>query len=126
MVCEAQCAWRNLGSFLPVEQLKQLRLFGCIGLYIILAAYSPLPSCSGLGLAAAMPDNVDFISTPSSTPITPSWWLKFGISLLGLSLSIACYCILYLEWFRKLPDYDAYNPYLVPISTASFITGGFW
>uniref|UniRef100_UPI00358F9C4C transmembrane protein 128 isoform X3 n=1 Tax=Myxine glutinosa TaxID=7769 RepID=UPI00358F9C4C len=53
------------------------------------------------------------------------WWLKFGISLLCLSLSIACYCIVYLEWFRKLPDYDNYNPYLVPISTASFIAGGF-
>uniref|UniRef100_UPI0035902C48 transmembrane protein 128 isoform X1 n=1 Tax=Myxine glutinosa TaxID=7769 RepID=UPI0035902C48 len=75
--------------------------------------------------ASAVTFYTDFFMVLFTDLRVDSWWLKFGISLLCLSLSIACYCIVYLEWFRKLPDYDNYNPYLVPISTASFIAGGF-
>ncbi|XP_033016617.1 transmembrane protein 128 [Lacerta agilis] len=50
-----------------------------------------------------------------------SWWFILGICLLIISLSVAFYCIIYLEWYHGIEDYDAIYPALVPITTASFI-----
>ncbi|XP_028600151.2 transmembrane protein 128 [Podarcis muralis] len=50
-----------------------------------------------------------------------SWWFILGICLLIISLSVAFYCIIYLEWYHGIEDYDATYPALIPITTASFI-----
>lgn len=53
-------------------------------------------------------------------------WFLFGGALLLVSLSIAFYCILYLEWYRGIEDYDARYPALIPVTTAAFIAAGIW
>ncbi|XP_045854062.1 transmembrane protein 128 isoform X1 [Meles meles] len=55
---------------------------------------------------------------------TRSRWFVVGGTLLLLSLSIACYCILYLEWCRGIEDYDVQYPTLIPITTAAFLAAG--
>lgn len=55
----------------------------------------------------------------------PSWFL-FGGTLLFVSLSVAVYCIVYLEWYRGIEEYDVKYPTLVPITTATFIAAGIW
>lgn len=46
--------------------------------------------------------------------------------MLFVSLSIAFYCIVYLEWYRGIEEYDVKYPTLVPITTATFIAAGVW
>ncbi|KAK1196336.1 TM128 protein, partial [Pygoscelis papua] len=41
--------------------------------------------------------------------------------LLTASSSVAVYCILYLEWYCGIEDYDARYPALISITTATFI-----
>ncbi|KAM6136062.1 LOW QUALITY PROTEIN: transmembrane protein 128 [Phoenicopterus ruber ruber] len=48
-----------------------------------------------------------------------SWWFVSG-SLLAACLSVV-YCILYLEWYCGIEDYDAQHPALIPITTATFL-----
>ncbi|XP_045737446.1 transmembrane protein 128 isoform X1 [Mirounga angustirostris] len=66
---------------------------------------------------------VDFFKTIKENFHTNSWFVVGG-ALLLLSLSIACYCILYLEWCRGIEDYDVKYPTLIPITTATFIAAG--
>ncbi|XP_011790843.1 PREDICTED: transmembrane protein 128 [Colobus angolensis palliatus] len=54
---------------------------------------------------------------------TSSWFLC-GSALLLVSLSIAFYCIVYLEWYCGIGEYDVRYPALIPITTASFIAAG--
>ncbi|NXD69167.1 TM128 protein, partial [Eolophus roseicapillus] len=49
------------------------------------------------------------------------WWLASGSCLLAACLSVAFYCILYLEWYCGIEDYDTQYPALIPITTATFI-----
>ncbi|XP_006919054.1 transmembrane protein 128 [Pteropus alecto] len=66
---------------------------------------------------------VDFFKTIKENFHTSSWFL-FGGALLLVSLSIALYCILYLEWYHGIGDYDVRYPALIPITTAAFIVAG--
>ncbi|KFQ21406.1 Transmembrane protein 128, partial [Mesitornis unicolor] len=63
----------------------------------------------------------DFFETVKETMQARSSWFAFGTCLLTASLSVASYCILYLEWYRGIEDYDAQYPVLIPVSTATFI-----
>ncbi|XP_055988815.1 transmembrane protein 128 [Sorex fumeus] len=65
----------------------------------------------------------DFFKTVKENIHTNSWILCGG-ALLLVSLSVAFYCILYLEWYRGIEDYDAKYPTLIPITTATFIVSG--
>ncbi|KAB0389582.1 hypothetical protein E2I00_018406, partial [Balaenoptera physalus] len=63
---------------------------------------------------------VDFFQAVKENFHTNSWFL-FGGALLLVSLSIAFYCIVYLEWYCGIEDYDIKYPTLIPITTATFI-----
>ncbi|CAK7294609.1 transmembrane protein 128 [Vulpes vulpes] len=66
---------------------------------------------------------VDFFKTIKENFHTSSWFVVGG-ALLLISLSIACYCILYLEWCCGIEDYDVKYPTLIPVTTATFIAAG--
>ncbi|XP_020847948.1 transmembrane protein 128 [Phascolarctos cinereus] len=66
---------------------------------------------------------VEFFKTVKEN-IQTSGWLLVGISLLITSLAIAFYCILYLEWYCGIGDYDVKYPVLIPLTTATFILAG--
>ncbi|XP_004617480.1 transmembrane protein 128 [Sorex araneus] len=66
---------------------------------------------------------VDFFKIVKENIHTSSWILCGG-ALLLVSLSVAFYCILYLEWYRGIKDYDAKYPTLIPVTTATFIIAG--
>ncbi|XP_006877340.1 PREDICTED: transmembrane protein 128 [Chrysochloris asiatica] len=66
---------------------------------------------------------VDFFKTVKENLHTSSWFLVGG-ALLLVSISIALYCIVFLEWYCGVEDYDARFPSLIPITTATFITAG--
>lgn len=59
-------------------------------------------------------------------PLCLHSWFLFGGALLFVSLSIAFYCIVYLEWYCGIEEYDVKYPTLVPITTATFIAAGIW
>ncbi|XP_076192058.1 transmembrane protein 128 isoform X2 [Aptenodytes patagonicus] len=63
----------------------------------------------------------DFLKTVKETIQADSWWFASGSCLLAASSSVAIYCILYLEWYCGIEDYDAQYPALIPITTATFI-----
>ncbi|XP_061439949.1 transmembrane protein 128 [Rhineura floridana] len=64
---------------------------------------------------------VEFFKTVKEVIQQESWWFVLGSCLLVISLSVAFYCIIYLEWYCRIEDYDASYPALIPITTASFI-----
>ncbi|XP_043304199.1 transmembrane protein 128 [Cervus canadensis] len=66
---------------------------------------------------------VDFFQTVKENFHTSSWFLV-GSALLLVSVSIAFYCIVYLEWYHGIEDYDIKYPALIPITTATFIIAG--
>ncbi|KAF6731851.1 Transmembrane protein 128 [Oryzias melastigma] len=51
----------------------------------------------------------------------PSWWFNVGLTLLGICLTLAMFCIVYLEWFKGIPHYDQEYPAIPPVTTAAFI-----
>ncbi|NWW46498.1 TM128 protein, partial [Pedionomus torquatus] len=63
----------------------------------------------------------DFFKTVKETVQADSWWFASGSCLLASCLAVAFYCILYLEWYCGIEDYDAQYPALIPITTATFI-----
>ncbi|XP_030306118.1 transmembrane protein 128 isoform X1 [Calypte anna] len=63
----------------------------------------------------------DFFKTVKETIQADSWWFASGSCLFAACLSVAFYCILYLEWYCGIEDYDAQYPALIPITTATFI-----
>uniref|UniRef100_A0A8C0BNU8 Transmembrane protein 128 n=1 Tax=Buteo japonicus TaxID=224669 RepID=A0A8C0BNU8_9AVES len=63
----------------------------------------------------------DFFKTVKETIQADSWWFASGSCLLAACLSVAFYCILYLEWYCGIEDYDTQYPALIPITTATFI-----
>ncbi|KPP61051.1 transmembrane protein 128-like [Scleropages formosus] len=50
-----------------------------------------------------------------------SWWFNIGVALLGVSLALALFSIVYLEWFRGIRQYDVQYPAIAPVTTAAFI-----
>ncbi|NXU55496.1 TM128 protein, partial [Turnix velox] len=63
----------------------------------------------------------DFFKSVKETIEADSGWFASGSCLLAVCLSVAFYCILYLEWFCGIEDYDDEYPALIPITTATFI-----
>ncbi|KFW70501.1 Transmembrane protein 128, partial [Pygoscelis adeliae] len=64
----------------------------------------------------------DFFKTVKEAVQADScWWFVSGSCLLTASSSVAVYCILYLEWYCGIEDYDARYPALISITTATFI-----
>ncbi|XP_077159815.1 transmembrane protein 128 [Paroedura picta] len=64
---------------------------------------------------------VEFFRAVKEIIQTESGWFMLGIWLLLGSLAVAFYCIIYLEWYRGIEDYDTAYPALIPITTASFL-----
>ncbi|NXT41540.1 TM128 protein, partial [Pelecanoides urinatrix] len=63
----------------------------------------------------------DFFQTVKETMEAHSWWFASGSCLLAACLSVAFYCILYLEWYCGIEDYDAQYPALISITITTFI-----
>lgn len=51
----------------------------------------------------------------------PSWWFNVGLVLFGVCISLAMFCIVYLDWFKGIQHYDHEYPAIPPIATAAFI-----
>ncbi|XP_021424305.1 transmembrane protein 128 isoform X1 [Oncorhynchus mykiss] len=63
----------------------------------------------------------DFLRVLMENEDIKSWWFNLGVILLGICLSLATFCIVYLEWFKGIKDYDQEYPAIAPITTAAFI-----
>ncbi|XP_029005828.1 transmembrane protein 128 [Betta splendens] len=68
---------------------------------------------------------VDFIPNVMENEDIVSWWFNVGLVLLGICLSLATYCIVYLEAFKGIQHYDQEYPAIPPITTAAFIAASF-
>ncbi|XP_018555836.1 transmembrane protein 128 [Lates calcarifer] len=64
---------------------------------------------------------VDFLHNIMENDDIKSWWFNVGLVLLGISLSLAMFCIVYLEWFKGIQHYDQEYPAIPPLTTAAFI-----
>ncbi|XP_033483518.1 transmembrane protein 128 isoform X1 [Epinephelus fuscoguttatus] len=64
---------------------------------------------------------VDFLRNIMENDDIKSWWFNVGLILLGICLSLAMFCIVYLEWFKGIRHYDQEYPAIPPITTAAFI-----
>ncbi|XP_037632654.1 transmembrane protein 128 isoform X1 [Sebastes umbrosus] len=64
---------------------------------------------------------VDFLHNIMDNDDIKSWWFNVGLILLGVCLSLAMFCIVYLEWFKGIQHYDQEYPAIPPITTAAFI-----
>ncbi|KAE8629371.1 hypothetical protein XENTR_v10000462 [Xenopus tropicalis] len=72
--------------------------------------------------AVALTYFIDFFEVVKEILKGGCMWLFTGTVLLAISLSIALYCIVYLEWYRRISDYDNQYPALVPVTVAVFVT----
>ncbi|XP_065591856.1 transmembrane protein 128 [Cyrtonyx montezumae] len=63
----------------------------------------------------------DFFKSVKETIQADSWWFASGSCLLAACLSVAFYCIIYLEWYHGIEDYDVQYPVLIPVTTVTFI-----
>uniref|UniRef100_A0A8C9FD90 Transmembrane protein 128 n=1 Tax=Pavo cristatus TaxID=9049 RepID=A0A8C9FD90_PAVCR len=68
----------------------------------------------------------DFFKSIKETIQADSWWFASGSCLLAACLSVAFYCIIYLEWYHGIEDYDVQYPVLIPITTVTFIAAAVW
>ncbi|XP_031603633.1 transmembrane protein 128 isoform X2 [Oreochromis aureus] len=64
---------------------------------------------------------VDFLRHIMENDDIKSWWFTVGLLLLGICLSLATFCIVYLEWYKGIQHYDQEYPAIPPITTAAFI-----
>lgn len=64
----------------------------------------------------------DFLRNIMENDDIKSWWFNAGLVLLGICLSLASFCIVYLEWFKGIQHYDQEYPAIPPITTAAFIS----
>ncbi|OCT96718.1 transmembrane protein 128 [Xenopus laevis] len=72
--------------------------------------------------AASLTYYTDFFQVVKEILQGGCMWLLTGTILLAISISIALYCIVYLEWYCKISDYDNQYPALVPVTVAVFVT----
>ncbi|XP_055724687.1 transmembrane protein 128-like [Salvelinus fontinalis] len=63
----------------------------------------------------------DFIHVITENGDIRSWWFNVGVILLGICLTLAMFCIVYLEWFKGIQHYDHEYPAIPPITTAAFL-----
>ncbi|XP_008318713.1 proton channel OTOP1 isoform X3 [Cynoglossus semilaevis] len=64
---------------------------------------------------------VDFFHTILENNDIKSWWFNVGLVLFGVCISLAMFCIVYLDWFKGIQHYDHEYPAIPPIATAAFI-----
>ncbi|XP_041132177.1 transmembrane protein 128 isoform X2 [Polyodon spathula] len=64
---------------------------------------------------------IDFFTVIKEDVQIKSWWFNIGSFFLLVSLALALFCIVYLEWFCGIGDYDKEYPAIAPITTAAFI-----
>ncbi|CAN2388564.1 Transmembrane protein 128 [Pristimantis euphronides] len=64
---------------------------------------------------------VDFIQVLQLNLQEGCVWLLVGAVSLVVSVSIALYCIVYLEWRCGISDYDAAYPGIVPVAIVTFL-----
>ncbi|XP_071350345.1 transmembrane protein 128 [Trachinotus anak] len=64
---------------------------------------------------------VDFLRNIMENDDIKSWWFNVGLLLLGICLSLAMFCIVYLEWFKGIQHYEIEYPAIPPLTTAAFI-----
>ncbi|XP_063165980.1 transmembrane protein 128 [Candoia aspera] len=64
---------------------------------------------------------VEFFKTVKDIIQKESGWFVLGSCLLVLSLLVAFYCVIYLDCYCGVADYETSYPALIPITTASFI-----
>lgn len=64
---------------------------------------------------------VDFLHNILENDDIKSWWFNVSLTLLGICLSLAMFCIVYLEWFKGIEHYDQEYPAVPPLATAAFI-----
>ncbi|XP_063779277.1 transmembrane protein 128 [Pseudophryne corroboree] len=72
-------------------------------------------------VAVSLSYYVDFLQVIQENLQDGCLWLLVGALSLVVSLSIALYCIVYLEWRCGICDYDAKYPALVPIAIVTFL-----
>ncbi|KAM4706720.1 transmembrane protein 128 [Discoglossus pictus] len=63
----------------------------------------------------------DFFEAVKGNLLEGCLWLLGGAIFLAVSLSVAAYCIIYLEWRCGISDYDTKYPALVPVAITAFI-----
>nr|DBA29317.1 TPA: hypothetical protein GDO54_009553 [Pyxicephalus adspersus] len=71
--------------------------------------------------AVAVTHYVNFLPVVQITLQQGCTWLLVGAVSLVISLCVALYCIVYLEWYRGICDYDAKYPGLVPVAILTFL-----
>ncbi|KAE8629148.1 hypothetical protein XENTR_v10000371 [Xenopus tropicalis] len=76
--------------------------------------------------AVALTYYIDFFEVVKEILQGGCMWLLTGTILLAISLSIALYCMVYLEWYCRISDYDNQYPALVPVTVAVFVTAAVW
>ncbi|KAJ0069130.1 hypothetical protein NL108_018523, partial [Boleophthalmus pectinirostris] len=64
---------------------------------------------------------IDFFPELLHSDVINRWWLNVGLLLLSLCLSLALFCIIYLEWFKGISQYDREYPAVPALTTAAFI-----
>ncbi|XP_068133532.1 transmembrane protein 128 isoform X2 [Hyperolius riggenbachi] len=64
---------------------------------------------------------VDFLQALQGNLQEGCLWLLVGSLSLVVSMTVALYCIAYLEWYCGVCDYDAKYPGLVPVAIVTFL-----
>ncbi|KAL0977802.1 hypothetical protein UPYG_G00161370 [Umbra pygmaea] len=72
-------------------------------------------------LSAGLTYYFDFFREIMENGDIKSWWFNIGVILLLICLSLAGFCIVYLEWFKGIQHYDQEFPAIAPVTTAAFI-----
>ncbi|CAL9704209.1 unnamed protein product [Knipowitschia caucasica] len=71
--------------------------------------------------AVAVTYYMDFFHQLLHSDLINRWWLNVGLLFLALCLSLALFCIVYLEWFKGITHYDQQYPAVPAVTTAAFI-----
>ncbi|KAM5191823.1 transmembrane protein 128 [Mantella aurantiaca] len=71
--------------------------------------------------AVAVTHYVDFLPVLQMNLQEGCTWLLVGAVSLVFSMTVALYCIVYLEWYHGVYDYDAKYPGLVPVAILTFL-----
>lgn len=68
---------------------------------------------------------VDFLNVLMHDEHIKSWWFNVGLILLVICISLAAFCIVYLEWYKGIAHYDQEYPAIPAITTAAFLAASF-
>ncbi|TRY83280.1 hypothetical protein DNTS_000572 [Danionella cerebrum] len=71
--------------------------------------------------AVALTYYLDFFSVILEHPDIHSGWFSAALLMLALCVSLALFCIVYLDWFKGIRHYEQEFPALPAVATAAFI-----